>query len=417
MLRLWLRLLSVVLIAIALVSFQAPTTPVAAGGMANDFVPGEVVVKLRQASDLPAVAATYNLDPTPIDQFGSRPIYHLRIRDGVSPPEKAAAMALDLRLAYAEPNYVGATPEGRQDYIWATGATVGGYAAQWAPEAMQLARAQRVTRGAGVTVAVLDTGVDRTHPALAGRLVPGYDFVDFDSDPSEVGVYGIDRGFGHGTHVAGLVALAAPDAKIMPVRVLDPSGRGNAWVLAEALTSIAGRADVASLSLSTTVRSRLLRDVIGALTCAPGAPNTPDDLPCFTPGGRGTVVILAAGNSARSPPEYPAGDGVGGSLAVGAGTPARALAPFSNFGSWVDVLAPGTEIVSTVPGGGYGTWSGTSMATPLVAGQVALVRAVCPGLESSKVVQLIVKSSDRIAGQVSHHVNAAAAVTRGCGDE
>lgn len=138
-------------------------------------------------------------------------------------------MALDLRLAYAEPNYIGATPEGRQDYIWATGATVGGYAAQWAPEAMQLARAQRVTRGAGVTVAVLDTGVDLAHPALAGRLVPGYDFVDFDSDPSEVGVYGIDRGFGHGTHVAGLVALAAPDAKIMPVRVLDPSGRGNAW--------------------------------------------------------------------------------------------------------------------------------------------------------------------------------------------
>ncbi len=111
---------------------------------------------------------------------------------------------------------------------------MGDYVAQWAPGTMHLVEAHRVRRGAGVIVAVLDTGVDRRHPALAGRMLAGFDFVDNDSDPSEEGSV-VEGPYGHGTHVAGLVALAAPEAKILPIRVLDRRGVGNMWVLSEAI--------------------------------------------------------------------------------------------------------------------------------------------------------------------------------------
>src|SRR5919206_3501667 len=160
------------------------------------------------------------------------------------------------------------------------GGGAGQYAGQWAPTTLRLKEAHKVTRGAGMIVAVLDTGVDRRHPALAGRLLRGRDFVDDDDDPSEVyppGAGNIEDArrlgpYGHGTHVAGLVALAAPEAKIMPLRVLDSRGIGNMWVLAEALHYAADPdgdpltddgADVINMSLATANSSRLLHEFVG----------------------------------------------------------------------------------------------------------------------------------------------------------
>ncbi|MDB5059562.1 MAG: hypothetical protein JWO59_3034 [Chloroflexi bacterium] len=384
----------------------------------SNQVPGEIAVKLAHAGDLPGVAAAYGLDPTPLSQFGSRPIYLLHILGGASPNDLASTMLGDKRVVYAEPNIQFQSPEARQAYSWAVGGDAGAYVAQWAPATIRLPAAQRITRGTGITVAVLDTGVDRTHPALVGHLLPGYDFVDMDSDPSEVGVAGQDLAFGHGTHVAGLVTLAAPGAKILPLRVLDQHGVGNIWVLTEALAyamnpdgnpATHDGADVINLSLSITTDSRLLRDTIKAVTCADPQP-APGDIPCLAPDGRGAVVVEAAGNAGSTTPEYPAGDSIRGAITVGASTQGDSLAPFSNRGSWVTIAAPGDHILSSVPGGLYATWSGTSMAAPLVAGAAALVRAAFPTLEPAKVVDRLVGTSANIGGPVSHRVDTAAAL-------
>ena len=411
------------LASVGLLGFSAlNTSSESRAATSDEFINGEVVVKLARASDLPAVAAAYRLDPVPLGQFGSRPIYRLKITDGTSAQDKAEALLADplARIVYAEPNLLGGAPEEAARVTWSVGGDSGAYVAQWAPNVIRLPEAHTVTRGAGIIVAVLDTGVDATHPALAGKLVQGYDFVDLDSDPSEVGTHAQNPTYGHGTHVAGLIALAAPDARIMPLRVLDQDGVGNAWVLAEAVKfamnpdgnpATNDGADVINLSLSTAERSKLVREVLKAAVCNDGSqPTSSDDMPCLSPSGRGVVVVAAAGNNASTTPEYPAGDGDNGSIAVGASTQLDSIAAFSNFGSWVKVAAPGEGILSSVPGGGFGTWSGTSMATPLVAGEAALVRAAYPTLKPAKVVQRIIDKSVDIRRSVRFRIDAAAAL-------
>ena len=206
---------------------SAPSSAAPATAVAD-----EVLVKLLRAADLPALLADNGL--TVLDQFGQRPIYRLRAAAGTDIAALSARLEADARVQYAEPNLLHETPEGRRGEAWAIGGDAGVYATQWNMRALRLAEAHTLSVGNGITVAVLDTGVDGAHPALAGRLVPGFDFVDFDAVPDEAGAAG-DRGFGHGTHVASLVAQVAPGARIMPIRVLDAQGVGNVWVLAEGL--------------------------------------------------------------------------------------------------------------------------------------------------------------------------------------
>lgn len=391
----------------------------------DGYLTGEVVVKLAQASDLATVAADYGFDPTPLDQFGTQPIFRLSFGDGTDPLDKAAALENDSRVIYAEPNFFNQTPEGRKKSSWASGDGGGGeYQGQWLVDKIRLPAAHTVSRGAGVTVAVLDTGVDASHPTLVGRLVAGYDFVDLDSDPSEVGTHEQDVVYGHGTHVAGLVVLAAPEARIMPVRVLDQAGVGNIWVLAEALAfavdpdgnpATADGADVINLSLGTTRPTDLLAEIVAAVTCANNGDDDDDgeeddDDNCSYAGGRGAVVVAAAGNSGTDALEYPAAEEVAGSLAIAASTPADTLAGFSTWGSWVEVAAPGENILSSVPGGELGVWSGTSMAAPLAAGQAALVRAHTPDLSAAQVTEQIITTAAPIAGPVPRRIDAAAAL-------
>ncbi len=235
----------------------------------------------------------------------------MAITDGRDPLEKAEQLRSDLRIEFAEPNYLAQTPEGRRGRSgWVIGGDAGTFATQWAPASLGFTAAHARNRGAGVTIAVLDNGVDPDHPALAGRLLPGFDFVDADDDPREEGIDGVDFGFGHGTHVAGLIALAAPEAKILPVRVLDPQGVGNIWVLAESLRyaidpdghpATNDGATVINLSLGTLRRTDLLEEIIALAAC-----DDDDDDHCSATGG--AIVVAAAGNGGDSVPQYPAAE-------------------------------------------------------------------------------------------------------------
>lgn len=425
-------LLRMNLLLLALLCPLLIAAPLAQAQGQEEYVPGEIVIKLFNSADLAAVANQYRLALPPLDQFGSRPIYRLRITDGVDPLAKAEQMKPsggggDARVEFAEPNYLAQTPEGRRGRSgWVIGGDAGTYVAQWTPQKVRLSEAHTISRGAGVTVAVLDTGVDLTHPALVSRLAPGFDFVDFDADPREEGIAGVHAGYGHGTHVAGLIALVAPDAKIMPVRVLDREGVGNIWALAEGLLyavdpdgdpNTNDGAAVINLSLGTLRRTQLLERIVAEVACVNDDDDDDDDdgddddNRCRVAGG--AVVIAAAGNGGDSTPQYPAAETVDGVVAVAASTRFDRLADFSTRGSWIRLSAPGDQVISTVPGGRYATWSGTSMAAPHAAGVAALIRAHQPGLDAPAVADRLATTAQPICSPAPNRLDAAAALGLG----
>jgi subtilisin family serine protease len=397
---------------------------------ADASLPGEVIVKLRTGQSIGSVIGSgYAV----ISQFGQRPIYRLAIPASQSVQSAVSALRANGAVEFAEANYQNETPEGRRQYIWAYGGSESSYAAQWASNAMNLPAAQAAAisqnpSSSGVRVAVLDTGIDATHPAFMGKLIVGYDFVDDDTDPSEGGS-SLDAGFGHGTHVAGLVALAAPEAKIMPIRVLDASGRGNVWVLAEAIMHAVDPdgnpatddgADIINLSLGTDQPTQLLDLAVELATCSDDD-NDEESIDISDPGfdndksrcnlQHGTVVISAAGNGgSATQAHYPAAERAEGALAVTATAQNGTLASFSNRGPWIDVAAPGNQIQSALPGGQWGTWSGTSMAAPLVAGVAALLKQANPDWKPVDVTQRIAERSAGICGTTIRRVDALAAV-------
>ena len=393
-------------------------------GSLDADMPGEILVKLRRSEALGPLLAAYPV--TLLSRFGARPIYRLKVIGIARVKDVLAQLVLDPEVMIAETNPTHRSPEARKNVPWAIG-TAWAYMAQWAPQALNLAEAQRRASGEGVRVAVLDTGVDASHPLLAGRLLPGCDFVDGDTNPAEGGS-AANSAWGHGTHVAGLVAMVAPGARIMPLRVLDADGVGNAWVLAEAMLyaldpdgnpATDDGAHVINLSLGSLARTRLMDSIALLAACAPAVPDDAiadrsdpgyrdDEQRCA--GSNGAVVVAAAGNDAsNSEKQYPAAEGAYGLLSVGASTAAGRLAGFSNFGPWIDLAAPGEGITSAVPGG-WGTWSGTSMAAPLAAGSVALLRSMDLRMAPVDVVKRLKRTSAVLCGTALRQVDAGAAV-------
>ena len=232
--------------------------------------------------------------------------------------------------------------------------------------------------------------------------------------------------------MAGIVALTAPDAKIMPLRVLDQNGEGNIWVLAEALSYAVNPdgnlatddgATVINMSLGTEQRTAFLDDIINLVTCSNNGNGNERPAIGLTQRGnmgrrqaggvpepQGAVIVAAAGNNGSTLKEYPAAEDSKGLLAVAATTQDDVRASYSNYGSWVQIGAPGDAILSTVPGNQWGAWSGTSMATPFVAGVAALVQSIDSALTPDEVTRHIVDTADAISGEVRLRVDAAAAL-------
>lgn len=230
------------------------------------------------------------------------------------------------------------------------------------------------TLGSGVTIAILDTGVDGTHPDLAANMVAGWNAYDNNSNAADV--------TGHGTAVAGTAAAVANNAlgvsgvaggaKIMPIRISDTSGNATGSAVAQGLTFAADNgAKVANISFA---------GLVGNSTVGAAAQYMKS---------KGGLVVVSAGNTGSN-----TGQSVDSNLIpVSATESTDVVATWSSYGNFVAVAAPGNYIWSTVKGGSYGQWYGTSFASPVVAGTVALMRSVRPDLSNSQVESLLYASA------------------------
>lgn len=259
--------------------------------------------------------------------------------------------------------------------------------AQTLHDFLGLDQTHRLVTGKGVTVAILDTGFDVDHPMLEEHLLPGIDLVDGDTNVGDHmnrrdddGDGRIDEAHGHGTFVSGIVAQVAPDAKILPIRVLDADGVGEVYAVIEGIdAAIAAGVDVINLSFGMPYNSKPLEEAIKRARKAD------------------VVVVGAAGNEGSKDKQYPAG--IKDVIAVAAYDPAiGSVARFGSRGGWVDVSAPGVDIISSRPGGQVGSWSGSSLAAPIVAAQVALLLELDPR-KAVKDADKIIRDSARKASK------------------
>ncbi len=261
--------------------------------------------------------------------------------------------------------------------------------------------------GQGIVVAVLDTGVDRNHADLAGNIWTNAgeianDGLDNDGNGYVDDVYGWNFANGnnntldgnrHGTHVAGTIAAAnngfgatgvAYNSRIMPVKVLSDSGSGSYSGVAQGIRyAVDNGADVINMSLGGGSTDSAVQSALQYAS------------------SRGVIVVMAAGNAGAAQPGYPASNATSWGLAVGAVNSSNQMASFSNRAgsnsSMRYVTAPGVQVYSTLPNGGYGFLSGTSMAAPHVAGVVALMLSANPNLTDAQVRQIITDTAGNVA--------------------
>ncbi|MGB4441389.1 MAG: S8 family serine peptidase, partial [Coriobacteriia bacterium] len=368
------HLLLVLIVASAVV-------PVASAGAASPLGPpaGRPAVSATEIILKPASAGASFALQTRLRRDGARVIERsydgeallVEVPSGRGSREYARAVADAVDLEVAEPlGYVTASEV----------PTDPSYHSQWGLAAIGAPAAwDRGWGSSAVVIAVVDSGVDLNHPDLVDQIASGgWDFVDGDTVPDDL--------YGHGTHVAGIAAAeannglfgsgTAPGCRILPVRVLGADGVGNTWGTAQGIEwAVNNGADVVNLSLGTPEQNDYLSDAVAYAIA------------------NGVVVVAASGNVDASHPrltdvQYPAREP--GVIAVGAiqNTTPYSIAAFSQDGASLDLMGPGVNIYSTlIDRADY--MSGTSMATPFVAGTVALMKSLDPRLTPAEIASTL----------------------------
>ena len=254
------------------------------------------------------------------------------------------------------------------------------FSSQWHLNAINAPAAWDITTGkATVPIAMVDSGVNPSHPDLASKLMPGWSFLLSNSNTADV--------LGHGTATAGVAAAATNNgagvagvswlSPIMPLVVLSATDYAYYSDIANAIIYAADHnVRIINVSIGGNTASSTLQSAVNYAW------------------NKGAVVFASAMNASTSSPYYPAA--CDNAVAVSATDPGDVLSSFSNFGSWIDLAAPGNNILTTNNGGGYSTWYGTSFSSPIVAATAALALSVNPGLTANGLVQLLRQNSDDI---------------------
>ncbi len=347
---------------------------------AGEFIPGELIIGLEAGHSVSALALPSEARPlkeTPILRKLNAAIVQV-------PQGKEEAYLRQLRslpgVRFVERNGIVRADLIPNDPLWSS---------QYGPSHVQAPTAWDTTTGSpAVILAIVDSGIDPNHPEFAGRILPGYDFVENDPIPQDE--------CGHGTHVTGIAAASgnnlegiagiAWNVKILPIRVLGADCSGTFVSVAEGIVGAVERgARVINLSIGSASNSRLLQEAT------------------FYAYTHGAALIAAAGNT-NSSVVYPAKyEWV---LAIGATDNTDTRTSFSNYGPELDLMAPGKDILSTFPtynhflyhdllgkSPNYDTLSGTSMAAPHVAGAAALLASL-PAFDSpDKIYQALTQTA------------------------
>jgi len=395
-----LKLIAVLLVAVlsaillsgpAAVLAQKPIPPAP-----NKFLSGEVVVKFKPQIGQRVGKDRLERDGLKIAKTLPRSgLIRIRVAPGAE-QETIARLLARGDVEFATLNYIVQAFETPNDP---------GFGSQWGMTKIEAPSAWNISHGsAAITIAVIDTGVDLDHPDLAGKLwvntdeipangldddfngyiddVNGYDFYNFDAFP--------DDDNSHGSHVAGIAAAATNNgvgvagvswgAKIMALKALNYNGNGSTADLAEAVYyAVDNGAKVINMSLGIPWTS---------WPC-----NYPDIETAFTYAvNHNVLLVVAAGNDGKYGVSCPGA--YDQAMAVGSTDSSDNRSSFSNYGPRLDIAAPGSSIYSTWSNGTYGTKSGTSMATPHVAGLAALVWGMAPNMTAAQVRQTIESTAD-----------------------
>jgi subtilisin family serine protease len=377
-----------------------------------DYIKGQVIVKFQPGVQLSEIQSLQSALRYSVLESTSQSDTQLWQLNGISVEDALAIYASNPLIDYIQPNYkiflettIPNDPSVNQ--LWGlnnTGQTGGTPDADIdAPEAWD------IQTGNSVVVGVIDTGVDYTHPDLINNMwtnqaefngssgvdddgngyvddIHGYDFVNNDGDPFD--------DHGHGTHVSGTIAAEGNNgigisgvswsSEIMALKFLDAGGSGTTFGALQAIeyATMMG-VQITNNSWGGGGYSQALSDAIAAA------------------GAAGQLFIAAAGNSSNNNDvnsSYPASYDLDNIISVAATDHKDKLASFSNYGvTSVDLAAPGVDIYSTIPGGGYASYSGTSMATPHVTGVASLIWAQDPTLTAQEVKERILATADPIA--------------------
>ena len=273
-------------------------------------------------------------------------------------------------VVFAQPNYLCGLPEinTQDDYlpdannpVFIAGVSPGPYYNQQATNSSGADSANLLSTGDGIVVAVIDNGIDFNHPLFAD--IPdstGYDFVDNDEYPAE------ETGdmLGHGTFVSGLIKLVAPDCILIPYRAFNESGVGDSYAIAQAIyRAIDDSVNIINMSFNMYSSSSVIATAVAAARQA------------------GITMVASAGNDSCSTTSYPAS--YAGVIMVGAIDSLDYLAAYSNYGTYLDIVAPGVLVYSALHTdyeSDWGYWSGTSFAAPQVSGGCALILELEPSL-------------------------------------